>query len=325
MRKSRIFLQSEDTMKNAYTQRVSLSLLFVTTLAFGQSAPAFEVASIKKAEPLSVNSVLSGQMKLGMTIDAAMVHITALSLTELLRVAYKVNTFQISGPDWLGAQRFDITAKMPAGAGRDQVPEMIQALLAERFKLTLHRSTTEQSVYELVIAKSGLKLQESAPDTAALATAPGAAAAPTAPTPTDGGAQVRAAATSEVGGAVTSSGINGTAKMFPSDNGLRIELIKMNTIGVVDLLGRFVDRPIVDKTGLKGKYDLTLEIGRDEMIALARAQGMAIPVQTADRASEPGSSSIFAAIQQYGLKLEPRKDPIELLVIDHVEKSPTEN
>jgi uncharacterized protein (TIGR03435 family) len=298
---------------------VSLSLLFLTAAAFGQTGQAFEVASIKKAEPLNVNAVMSGQMHLGMTVDAAMVNIKSLSLAELLRVAYKVRSFQISGPDWLGVDRWDITAKMPAGANRDQVPEMIQALLADRFKVALHRSTTEQSAFALVVAKGGLKLKESPPDPAVPAT--------DSASPAEGGPEVRANVTSNTKGVVTSNSINGNMQMIPSQTGMRIEMTKMTAAGIIETLGRFVDRPIVDLTDLKGKYDLTLEVGLEDMMNLARAAGMNVqgPPTDTSRATEPGSSSIFVAIQQYGLKLEPRKAPVELLVIDHVERNPTDN
>jgi uncharacterized protein (TIGR03435 family) len=305
---------------------VSLGLLFVSAVTFAQSGPAFEVASIKKSEPLSINAVMSGQMKIGMTIDAAMVNMRSMSLAELLRIAYKVKSFQVSGPEWLGAERFHITAKMPAGATREQVPEMLQALLAERFKLTLHRSTTEQSVYALVVMKSGARLKESPPDEDASGTS-GGPAAPQARVPADGSAQVRASATSDAGGTINTSSVNGNSRMLPRENGMRMEWTKMNTTGMVELLGRFVDRGVIDMTDLKGRYDLTLDIGFEDMLALARAAGMNVPLPPAysSNASEPGSSSVFAAIQQYGLKLEPRRAPVELLVIDHVEKTPTEN
>jgi uncharacterized protein (TIGR03435 family) len=295
--------------------------LLATSSGFAQTA-AFEVASIKKAAPLDVATVMSGQMHLGMTIDAARVDIRGLAVAELLRMAYKVKSFQISGPDWLAVDRFDISAKMPAGANRDQVPAMVQALLAERFKLALHRSTTEQPVYALVVAPGGAKLKESAPDAAA------ETAAPADPAAAGGGVEVHAAVSSSTKGVVSSSGPNGNSRMIPNENGMRLELTQMNTSGMVEALSRFVDRPIVDMTDLKGRYDLAIDIGMDDVITLARAAGMNIPLRPpadAARASEPGSSSVFAAIRPYGLKLEPRKAPIELLVIDHVERNPTEN
>jgi len=303
---------------------VSTSLLFVTA-AFGQTPLSFEVASVKKAEPLSVNMAMSGKMNLGMVIDNAQVTVKSMSIAELMRVAYKVKPFQISGPEWLPAERYSITAKMPPGATRDQVPEMLQSLLAERFKLAFHRETKEQSVYALTVMKSGLKLQESAPDEGAAGTGPGGPAAPLAPTPSDGGAQVRAQVTSDSGGSVNSSSINGNIKMLPRENGMRIDVTKMNATGMVDLLWRFLDHPIVDATDLKGRYDFTLDVGFGDMLALARAAGMNVPIQAPPGAMDPGNSSVFTAIQQYGLKLEPRKAPINMLIIDHVEKTPSDN
>jgi len=291
--------------------------------AFAQTAPTFEVASIKKAESLNVNTAISGKMNFGMTIDNAMVNIKSMSLSELMRVAYKVKAYQVSGPEWLNAERFTITAKMPAGSNRDQIPEMIQALLAERFKLAFHRTTAEQSVYALVAMKSGVKLPESAPDDSAAA-AFGGPAAPLAATPTDGGAQDRVKVSSETGGTVTTASMNGTLKMVPLENGMRVVATKMNAIGMVDMLGRFVERPVIDMTDLKGRYDFSLDVGLEDILALGRAAGMSIPIQ-APPSSAPGTSAVFTAIQQYGLKLEPRKAPIEMLVIDHVEKTPTDN
>jgi uncharacterized protein (TIGR03435 family) len=302
---------------------VSVSLLFVT-VAFAQTPLAFEVASVKKTDPLSVESVMGGKMNLGMTIDNAMVNVKSMSLAELMRVAYKVKPYQISGPEWLAAERYTISAKMPDGTNRDQVPEMLQSLLADRFKLVFHRTTQEQSVYALVVMKTGLKLQESAPDDPAPTSTPGGPAAPQAAAPADGSAQVRVNVSSDTSGKVSTVTPNGNMKMLPRENGMRVELTRMNATGMVDTLGRFVERPVIDMTDLKGRYDLNLDVGMEDMMALARAAGMNIPIQ-APAGAAPGSSAVFTAIQQYGLKLDPRKASIEMLVIDHVEKTPTEN
>jgi len=189
--------------------------LFVTFGAFAQTPLSFEVASVKKAEPLSVNLVMSGKMNLGMVIDNAQVNIKSMSIAELMRVAYKVKPYQVSGPEWLTAERYTITAKMPAGTTRDQVPEMMQALLAERFKLAFHRETKEQSVYALTVMKSGLKLQESPSDDAAPA-ASGGPATPQGAAPTDGSAQVRVNVTSDAGGTVQQASPNGNGTTLPA-------------------------------------------------------------------------------------------------------------
>jgi uncharacterized protein (TIGR03435 family) len=202
---------------------------------------------------------------------------------------------------------------------------MLQALLADRFKLTLHRSTTEKAVYALIVTKPG-KLKESPADTDAPATTPEGAAAPTAPTPTDGGAQVRASATSDSSGNINMNSVNGNAKVVPGQNGMRIEITKMNTIGLAELLGRFVERPVVDASDLKGRYDMNIDLSLEDAMRLGRAAGMMMPSRPSESgAADPGTSSVFNAIEVYGLKLDARKAPIELLMIDHVEKTPTEN
>ena len=105
-----------------------------------------------------------------------------------------------------------------------------------------------------------------------------------------------------------------------------MELTNMNTAGMVEFIARFVDRPVIDQTNVKGKNDLTLDVGTEDILALARGAGVSVPiVPSAAMASESGSSSIFTAIQAYGLKIESKRAPIELVVVDRVEKVPTEN
>ena len=102
--------------------------------------------------------IASGKLHVGMKVDAARVDIGFYSLADLIRTAYRVKAYQVSGPDWISAQRFDILAKMPEGATREQVPEMLQVLLAERFRLTIHRETRDHSVYALVAGKDNVSI-----------------------------------------------------------------------------------------------------------------------------------------------------------------------
>src|SRR2546423_10253566 len=109
------------------------ALLLIPILALGQTAPAslsFDVASIKPAEPITA-AIAAGRLHVGMTVKGNTVDIGFMSLAELIPMAFKLKQYQVSGPDWLASQRFDILAKMPGGATQDQVPEMLQALLAE--------------------------------------------------------------------------------------------------------------------------------------------------------------------------------------------------
>ena len=119
-----------------------------------QGAVSFEVASIKPSAPQPM-----GFRRIGMTTDGGIARYSGVSLQDLIRSAYRVKDFQIQGPDWLGNDRFDIVAKLPDGAKEDQVPEMLQALLAERFKLTLHRDTKEHPIYALIVGKNGPQLK----------------------------------------------------------------------------------------------------------------------------------------------------------------------
>src|SRR2546429_365273 len=114
--------------------------------------PAFEVASIRSAAPIQ-SQITSGKMHVGMKVDAARVDIGYLSLADLLPLAFQVKPYQISGPSWMSTERFDIVATIPEGASKDQVPQMLQALLAERFKLTFHRESKERPIYALAVGK----------------------------------------------------------------------------------------------------------------------------------------------------------------------------
>ena len=318
-------------MPNTSLWRIAAALVLAGA-ALGQTpppAPAFEVASVKPAAPLGRGQLLSGQMHIGMTIDAARVDIGSMSLADLIRVAYRVKPYQVSGPDWMASGRFDVLAKLPEGASREQVPEMLQALLAERFKLTVHRESKEQAVYALVVGKNGPKLKESPPD----ADSPADAGAPTAADNVN--PQVRVTGRGEnTSVSITGGGI-GTAHMSMGSNGtMRLEAPKMTMAALADSLSRFFDRPVVDLTELKGSYQVALDLSMGDLLNAARSAGFMAPGMgggrdgarpPADAASDPSGTSIFAAVQQLGLKLEPRKAPIDLVVVDHLEKNPTEN
>jgi uncharacterized protein (TIGR03435 family) len=316
------------------------ALLVVGSVLAQAPAPklAFEVASIKPALPLNSPQlqaqVLSGKIHAGLNIDAARVDIGMLSLQELICVAYKVKPYQVSGPSFITSDRWDILAKMPDGATKEQVPEMLQALLEERFKLTFHRDSKEQSVYALVQAKGGHKLKESPPDDDK--------PAPDAPkdgvTIGSGENQVRMSTSRDSSGAmvVTAGGGSqgrGVKMSIQPDGTMHMEASKLPVAGIAELIARFVDKPVVDMTELKGNYEVTLDLTRDDLLVMAKAAGMAIPASgsaatsgnPADAASDPTAAGVFGSVQKLGLKLEARKSPMDFLIIDHLEKTPTEN
>jgi uncharacterized protein (TIGR03435 family) len=300
-----------------------LLLLLVAGTAFGQT---FDVASVKSAGPPDPAKIMSGQM--GMKIDGARVDIGFLSLSDLIGIAYRVKAYQITGPDWMSGQRFDIRATLPAGASQDQVPEMMQALLADRFKLTVHRASRENPIYALVVAKSGPKLKESPPDD------PAAPATEVAGPSTD--TSLRISGDPQKGMTVSNGLGSGTVKMTMANGAMHMESQKMSMAQFAEALTRFMDHPVMDMTGIKGNYQMALDLSMEDMMNAARSAGMQVPPPgggmggmggrgPAEGASEPGGSSLFISVQQLGLKLEARKAPVDLIVIDHLEKIPTEN
>jgi uncharacterized protein (TIGR03435 family) len=264
-----------------------------------------------------------------------------MSLKDLIAIAYKVKAYQITGPAWLATERFDIVAKMPEGASKDDAPIMLQALLQERFKLTAHRDTQERPVLALVVGKDGPKLKESP----AIA-APIDENAPLKPGETKlntPNGPIRITRNAD-GSVTTNMGAKGTMtrRTDAQAQTITLESSTVTMAGFADMLTNVLQmggrggRQVVDMTGLKGNYQVAVEISFADAMAAARAQGMTPPMPAASSeaataspalaASDPsGSSTVFASAKRLGLKLEPRKAAVEQVVIDHVEKTPTEN
>jgi uncharacterized protein (TIGR03435 family) len=307
--------------------------------AFGQSAAtplSFEVASIKPAAP-----PVDGRLMIRMGGDPGRLDYNNVSLKDLIRQAYGVKDYQISGPDWMASTRFDVVAKLPADTPRSKVPEMLQALLAERFKVTIHRETKELPMYALVVGKNGPKMKESEVDPNAPppdgGPGPGGPSANGGPGPAGGAA----------GGGVRMSK-DGTPQFAPGPargpmmmmNGRgHVSAKMMNMDSLVNLLARQLDRPVVDQTGLKGNYDFDLDYTPDEgQRGMGFIAGVPPPppgggapgggeghVPSASNPDANGVSLLTAVQSQLGLKLDARKGAVELIVVDNVEKIPTEN
>jgi uncharacterized protein (TIGR03435 family) len=312
-------------MSKTLLSGIGASLLFVAGAAFAQTSPgpAFEVASIKLSGPPDPAKMMSGRV--GMKVDGARVDIGFLSLVNLICTAYNVKAYQVSGPDWMSGQRFDIMAKLPAGASQDQAPEMLQALLAERFKLTIHRASKEIQVYALVVGKNGPKLKESPPDQ------PAAPAADGAPPSTD--TSLRVSGDPQKGMTISNGLGAGTVKMTMANGAMHMESLKMSMPQFAEALSRFLDHPVVDMTAIKGNYQMALDLSMEDLMNAARSAGVQVPAGaggmagrgSAEGASDPSGSSLFNNVQQLGLRLEARKAPVDQIVIDHIEKLPTEN
>jgi uncharacterized protein (TIGR03435 family) len=268
--------------------------------------PEFEVASIKPAAPLGITA----QVHVGVQIDGAQVHCTSLSLRDYIRIAYQIKEYQVIGPDWIASDRFDIHAKLPEG-GRGQFREMLQNLLDDRFQLKMHHETREFPVYGVVVGKGGLKLKESPLDPE---------------TDGDGGkGAVNVSAQGGRGGTSASYGRGATFSLADD----KFEAKKLSMEQLADSLGRFIERPVVDMTGLTGTYDLTLEFTPEEYRALlirtALSAGVNLPPEALRLLDGVSDETLFKGLQNAGLKLESRKAPLEVLIIDSVTKTPIQN
>ncbi len=146
---------------------LALAALAMAGTAFGQidaSTPAFEVASVKVSAPLP-NGVMAFRIgALPASTDPGRVDYKGVTLKNLIARAYDVRDYQVEGPEWLDGERYDVIATIPQGSDKSQVGLMVQRLLAERFKLTLHHESKPMAVYTLSVAKGGPKLKEIDPD-----------------------------------------------------------------------------------------------------------------------------------------------------------------
>src|SRR5665213_319159 len=123
----------------------------------------FEVATVWVSAPLSPDQVVRANAvgRLGAHLDGMRAQYTYMTLKRLMVYAYKLQPYQVSGPDWMASEHFDIVARLPEGTTKNDAPAMLRALLEDRFKLEAHLATSEHPAYALVVAKGGPKLKDS--------------------------------------------------------------------------------------------------------------------------------------------------------------------
>lgn len=276
--------------------------------------PSFEVASIKVARnpgTLSICPVPCANERL--TVNGARVDIRYMSLYHLIVRAYRVKPYQLSGPNWMTSQKFDIVAKMPNGASKDQIPEMLRTLLAERFGLSIHRESKELSVYALVVGKNGPKKAVAGKAVAAVPEIPGGQ---TQYTP------YGEAYRGENGVWRIKEGPYGPIRMkiSPVEQNLttRLEFLRITMPGLAEALTPSVDRVVADATGLPGNYEVAVEWTVPPPPPPSPGGGSG-PLPA------PQPSLSFQSITRAGLKLEKRKAPVDVIVVDSLEKTPAAN
>jgi len=222
--------------------------------------PRFEEASVKRTDRCAMQN----------SVDPGRIALNGDPLKVILMEAFKVKTDPITGPAWLDEDCFVIAAKVPEGATKEQLPAMLQTLLAERFQLFFHRETHQRPGYALVVDKNGSKLKP---------------------------AQLNTNAADRNAGKV---------RLLFGVGGIKGSI---TTAWLAQFLSSQLHVPVIDETGIRGAYDI--DIAWD-------------PASDPDTPS--GTASVFTILREsMGLRLEARKMPVETIVIDHIERLPTEN
>jgi uncharacterized protein (TIGR03435 family) len=306
-----------------------LAALMFWSPAKGQTAdtgPKFEVASVKPAGPLVPGTDTRIRGGPG-TDDPGRIIWPHITLIALVTAAYGVNDDQVSGPDWLNTERCDIVATMPPKTTKDQFHLMLQNLLAERFHLTLHHETRDLPVYELAVAKGGSKMKPSSPDVDGSA-APPVGAMIQGKNDKNGFPVLPPGRTAVAG--VNNGVVRGTYRVTMAQfaAGLGTMVNASNGESIMGM-GATVPR-VVDKTGLTGKFDFTLEFAgslRTPPYLAATAAAERRDQELPEASAPADAPDLFTALEkQLGLKLEKgKKDSLDMLVIDHVDKAPTGN
>ena len=281
-------------------------IAFVSGLAHAQTLDArteFEVASIKPSDP-PVRFVRSNGGP--GTNDPGLYVCENCSLMSLVSIAYDIPSYRITALDWMRLASFVVNAKVPPDATKEQFHLMMQHMLAERFKLAVHREQKELQIYELVLAKGGPKLKSSTEETPAEVASKTDSKRPASTEP----AKLGQDGYPTLSEGMTQAMMKGRARiMYP----------RQTVEWFAGMISYQVHQPVIDATGLTGKYDFGLfwayDDGNESRDSASNAPLAADPAPT-----------LFEALQsQLGLKLEQKKGPVEIIVVDHMEKVPTEN
>jgi uncharacterized protein (TIGR03435 family) len=312
-------------------------LLIATTTAFGQapaSKLAFDVASVRPSPPPDMRKMMmdlqAGKKPESVRIEGSRATFVYMSVKQLIAYAYKMRAYEVTGPDWMLTDRFDIVARMPDGATKDDAPAMLETLLKERFGLVAHRQAVDQPVLGLVAGKNGVKLLPATANAEVLdETAPLKAGESFLDTP-DGRVLLRR----NKDGSTTYVGPWGNFSLKFDGQSLSMHMqsdsIDMRGFAMMmTTLGGGEGRQVVDMTGLKGKYQAAADFSLMDLTSSLHDQGIDLPggggPQGGNGASDPGGPTVSAALEKLGLKLEKSRANLDRLVVDHVEKSPTEN
>lgn len=251
----------------------------------------FEVVAVRPSAPPDPRGMVVGCHGGPGTDDPTLLVCQNWDLVNLVAIAYGVDFYRLSAPDWMNGARYDVRAKVPAGATKEELGPMWQNMLAERFKLVTHRETRESQTYELIVAKGGPKFN--------------AAGAP--------------ASTKKSGENVSQSSLDkiGYPSFGPGHPGMgmnrglaRLYYPHQSMAWLASLLSGQLGKPVIDATALKGEFELAMYWASDRL---------------ADASPDIGPTLGEALQDELGLRLESRKASVEFIVIDHAERVPSDN
>jgi uncharacterized protein (TIGR03435 family) len=279
--------------------------VFAFTGLWAQTTGAtFEVATIKLSPPPDGRGFIRGCKGGPGTGDPELWRCTNATIVMLVTRAYDIERYQLTAAEWMGNTNYEISAKLPHDTTNEQFREMIRNLLADRFKLEFHWSKKEMAMYDLVVAKGGPKLKEWVDKPAGDAK----------DDPPGFGGGGKGAATDADGYPNIPKDCNGCLSINAGK--ARYRASKGLVKGLADMVGNQLGMPVNDKTGLTAQYDLTL----------SWSSGGGISKRSdADTDADPGLPMEAAIQQQLGLKLEPKRGPVDIIVVDKAEKTPIEN
>jgi uncharacterized protein (TIGR03435 family) len=272
---------------------LAATLLAILSAAAQSPDPAqqFEAASIKPGPPPDMRGMRVSSRGGPGSNDPGLFTCENCAIAGLISRAFDIRDYQLSGPDWIQNTRFNVSAKIPPGVTKEQFRQMLQNLLAERFQMTFHRDKKEMPVLNLVVMKSGAKFKESKPVEVA---------------PDDDAPRPSGPPKKDTNGFPILPAGKGQSMSISNDRAA-VRAGEESMADFAAMLAGQLRQPVIDATGLAGKYDIAM---------------LWVPGDSPDN---PGPT-IYAALQeQLGLKLESKKGMVEIVVVDHIEKTPTEN
>lgn len=263
----------------------------------------FEVASLKPSGPLQraypARSIIGGPG----SSSPGQITYREHSLRDLIFQAYRVQAFQLSPPAWMETSYFDIVARIPAGASRDDLRLMLQHLLAERFALRIHTEQKAMAGYALELGDSDHKMSKSPPVSSA----------------TDSKLPAKLEVDKD-GFVIAPAGVPNIFYLPPKEGIAYLTAARASMSMFCGYLGRLLQQPVADETGLPGAYDFRLKFAPENAASAEAIDQAGVP-----HASDPAPTLPRAVASQLGLKLSSKRVPVDVLVIDHCERTPVEN